>query len=119
MKKKILLGVAVLCLLSSMLVFASCGDEHACVFNETGYGYDYVKEIAITSGNSFVIRHSLRNTGSKTLKGDAYNHNFFTLGLYRPGPQERLIFPSGLTATGERSIPRLDLPTTEYGSAEY
>ena len=40
MKKKILLGLAVLCLLSSMLVFASCGDEHACVFNETTYDYD-------------------------------------------------------------------------------
>ena len=52
-----------------------------------------MKEIAITSGNSFVIRHSLRNTGSKTLKGDAYNHNFFTLGLLQTGPSRTIDFP--------------------------
>lgn len=63
------------------------------ITSETGYGYDYVKEIAITSGNSFVIRHSLRNTGSKTLKGDAYNHNFFTLGLLQTGPSRTIDFP--------------------------
>ena len=61
--------------------------------SETGYGYEYMKEIVLTSGCSFAIRHCLRNTGSKPLKGDVYNHNFFTLGLLQTGPSREIDFP--------------------------
>ncbi len=61
--------------------------------SETGYGYEYVKEIALASECGFVIRHSLRNTGCKSLKGDVYNHNFFTLGLLQTGPSREIDFP--------------------------
>ena len=40
---------------------------------ESGYGYDYTKEIALT--------------------GDVYNHNFFTMGLMETGPSRQLDFP--------------------------
>lgn len=61
--------------------------------SETGYGYEYVKEIALTSESGFVIRHRLINTGTKELKGDVYNHNFFTLGLLQTGPGRQMDFP--------------------------
>lgn len=61
--------------------------------SETGYGYEYVKEIILTSEHSFVIRHCLKNIGKKALKGDVYNHNFFTLGLLQTGPSRTVDFP--------------------------
>ncbi len=61
--------------------------------SETGYGYEYVKEIGFTSECGFAIRHCLRNTGGKTLKGDVYNHNFFTLGLLQTGTSREIDFP--------------------------
>lgn len=63
------------------------------ISSETGYGYEYVKEIVLTCECGFAIRHSLRNTGVKTLKGDVYNHNFFTLGLLQTGPSRTADFP--------------------------
>lgn len=61
--------------------------------SDTGYGYEYVKEIIILDGNSFSIRHRLMNTGTKPLNGDVYNHNFFTLGLLQTGPTRLIDFP--------------------------
>ena len=58
-----------------------------------GYGYQYRKEIAITGTSSFCIRHSLTNTGEKTLDSNVYNHNFFTLGLLATGVSRKLDFP--------------------------
>ena len=40
--------------------------------------YDYVKEIVVTGENSFELRHSLHTF--VPMRGDVYNHNFFTLG---------------------------------------
>ena len=58
-----------------------------------GYAYEYVKEIRLTGENSFTISHKLVNKGSKPLKGDVYNHNFFTLGLLETGESRQLDFP--------------------------
>ena len=73
------------------------GDDHVRfihrIASETGYGYEYVKEIALTSGSGFAIRHILKNTGAKELQGDIYNHNFFTLGLLQTGPGRQMDFP--------------------------
>ena len=63
------------------------------ISSDTGYGYEYIKEISLTSDRSFIIRHKLLNTGSRSLKGDVYNHNFFTLGLLQTGPSRQLDFP--------------------------
>lgn len=61
--------------------------------SEQGYAYEYFKETVLTGENSFSIRHRLQNKGSKTLKGDVYNHNFFTLGLLETGVSRQLDFP--------------------------
>ena len=58
-----------------------------------GYAYEYVKEIRLTGENSFCISHRLTNKGVKDLKGDVYNHNFFTLGLLETGQSRQLNFP--------------------------
>ena len=43
--------------------------------------------------DSFRISHRLVNNGTKALKGDVYNHNFFTLGLRETGVSRQLDFP--------------------------
>lgn len=58
-----------------------------------GYAYKYIKEIRLTGENSFCINHRLTNKGTKPLKGDVYNHNFFTLGLLETGETRQLDFP--------------------------
>lgn len=63
------------------------------ISSETGYGYDYVKEIEVTGEDTFCIRHKLLNTGTKSLKGDVYNHNFFTLGLLHVAEGRQINFP--------------------------
>ena len=75
-----------------------CVTEDSAVFghfvsHDSGYAYEYIKEIAITGENTFVIRHSLKNTGRKPLEGNVYNHNFFTLGLLETGSDRQLDFP--------------------------
>ena len=61
--------------------------------SEQGYAYEYHKTIALTGADSFRISHRLVNKGSKSLKGDVYNHNFFTLGLLETGVSRQLDFP--------------------------
>jgi len=61
--------------------------------SDSGYAYEYFKEIALVGKDTFRISHSLKNTGRKSLKGDVYNHNFFTLGLLETGESRLLDFP--------------------------
>lgn len=61
--------------------------------SDTGFGYEYVKEIVITGDKSFRITHKLTNTGKRELKADVYNHNFFTLGLLESTPTREMDFP--------------------------
>ena len=60
---------------------------------EEGFAYEYFKTVRLTGPDSFRISHRLTNTGSRPLKGDVYNHNFFTLGLLQTGPARQLDFP--------------------------
>lgn len=58
-----------------------------------GWGYVYEKKVRLIDGNTFEIIHSLRNTGTRTIQGQTYNHNFFTFGECRPGPEIEIDFP--------------------------
>lgn len=58
-----------------------------------GWGYEYEKTVRIIDGSSYEIAHRLLNTGSKTIEGQTYNHNFFTFGNARPGPDIEIDFP--------------------------
>ena len=75
-----------------------CVTENSVIFghfisHDSGYGYEYIKEVAITGESSFRISHSLKNTGRKPFSGDVYNHNFYTLGNLQTGPERQLDFP--------------------------
>ncbi len=61
--------------------------------NSGKWGYIYEKTVHIIDGNTFEIRHKLRNTGCLAIEGDTYNHNFITFGEARPGPEIEIDFP--------------------------
>jgi len=63
-----------------------------------GYGYVYRKTLRL-EGDTMVIDHSLRNTGSKRIETAVYNHNFFTLDRRPTGPQVSVTFPFDAKAT--------------------
>jgi alcohol dehydrogenase (cytochrome c) len=44
----------------------------------TGYAYVYTKTLRL-EGETLVLEHELKNTGTKPIVSEAYNHNFFTL----------------------------------------
>ncbi|SOE24113.1 hypothetical protein SAMN06298216_4480 [Spirosomataceae bacterium TFI 002] len=43
-----------------------------------GYAYDYSKKLKLENSD-LIISHSLKNTGTKTIKSSVYNHNFFII----------------------------------------
>lgn len=61
--------------------------------NSDKWGYVYEKTIRLIDGERFEICHNLLNTGRTAIIGDTYNHNFFTFGDARPGPEIEVDFP--------------------------
>jgi hypothetical protein len=60
----------------------------------SGYGYVYTKRIELLKNEpGFVMRHLLKNTGSKTIETDQFNHNFFVVNGLTTGPAFRIDFP--------------------------
>lgn len=50
-----------------------------------GYAYEYRKRLTL-DGDSLVLDHRLKNTGSRTIATSVYDHNFFTLDGQPTGP---------------------------------
>jgi hypothetical protein len=50
-----------------------------------GYAYVYRKVVRL-EGDSLILEHALKNTGSKRIPTVVYNHNFFTLDRQTTGP---------------------------------
>jgi len=71
------------------------GDDVRYRHTLRGY-YIYNKEVRVLSGNSFEISHEL-TACDVPLKGEVYNHNFFTLGLLSVGPGREITFPCPVT----------------------
>jgi hypothetical protein len=60
---------------------------------ESGYGYVYTKRVSLTSGKAqIVIEHTLRNTGSKPMTGQVYDHNFQRWDNETPNPDYSIKF---------------------------
>ena len=58
------------------------------------YAYVYKKVIRLTSGKpQMVIEHALKNTGTKRIVTNMYNHNFLTLDNQPPGPDFVITVP--------------------------
>jgi hypothetical protein len=62
--------------------------------DDSGWGYLYTKRISLAEGKpEFVIWHSLKNTGSKHIETQQYNHNFFMIDATPIGRNYVLRFP--------------------------
>ena len=57
-----------------------------------GYAYAYRKVLRL-DGDTLVIEHELKNTGTKPILTSVYNHNFFTLDRKTTGPDNLVRFP--------------------------
>ncbi|MGH9663482.1 MAG: hypothetical protein ACRD9L_03545 [Bryobacteraceae bacterium] len=59
-----------------------------------GYAYDYRKTVRLTKGKpQLVLEHVLKNTGSKTIETEIYDHNFFVIDREVVGPEMAIRFP--------------------------
>jgi len=58
------------------------------------FGYVYTKVIRLTKGQpQMTIEHLLKNTGTKPIVTNVYDHNFMTLDKQPPGPDYDISFP--------------------------
>jgi hypothetical protein len=68
--------------------------------SKTGYGYAYRKTVSLTKGKpQLVLDHSLRNTGTQTIRSSVYNHNFLYLDRKSPGPDFSITLPFTIQAS--------------------
>jgi hypothetical protein len=68
----------------------------------SGYGYLYRKTVRLVKGKpEMLLEHALRNTGSKAIEGNVYNHNFFVIDHQAPGPDFALKFAFEIRGAGE------------------
>jgi len=62
--------------------------------SKNGWAYLYIKRIDLKKNEpGFTITHILRNTGSKTIETDQFNHNFFVMDDQITGPDFIVQFP--------------------------
>jgi hypothetical protein len=59
---------------------------------DLGYGYGYDKTIELNA-NGFTLDLKLRNTGSKAIDTDVYNHNFFNVAGASTGEGFKVTYP--------------------------
>jgi hypothetical protein len=75
--------------------------------DDRGYGYDYSKRIALlTDEAGFVIARRLKNTGTRPIQTNHYNHNFTMIDDEPIGPAYRLTFPFA-PVVSQKETPRL------------
>jgi len=73
---------------------------HAVADAGSGYGYRYLKTVRLVRDKpEMTLEHTLKNTGSKTIRTDVYNHNFFVIDGQPTGPDFSVQFPFPLKAT--------------------
>jgi len=68
-----------------------------------GLGYVYTKVVRLTQGKpQMTISHVMRNTGSKPIVTNVYNHNFTTIDRQPPGPDVEITVPWQMTRAAGR-----------------
>ena len=71
--------------------------------NDKTYSYHYEKTVQLTNGKpELVLSHSLKNTGSRTIETNVYDHNFFVIDKHPIGPGIIISVPFNITGTGNR-----------------
>ncbi len=84
------------------------------VQSDFGFAYEYVKRIELKA-EGFVIKHSLENTGEKTIETDQFNHNFFVIDQTRSGTDFSVEFPFSLkTESDTKGLVRIEDNTIRF-----
>jgi len=60
--------------------------------SEVGYAYEYEKRITLKE-DGFLLAHCLKNTGTRAIETDQFNHNFFMIDGERSGTAFTISFP--------------------------
>jgi hypothetical protein len=67
------------------------------------FGYVYTKVVRLTPGKpQMTIAHVMRNTGSKPIATNVYNHNFTTIDMQPTGPDVEITVPWPMTRAAGR-----------------
>ena len=67
----------------------------------TGYAYLYTKTVRLLDGKpQLVLEHSLKNTGTRIIETDVFDHNFPVIDKQPTGPLMKVIFPVNVKAEG-------------------
>lgn len=68
--------------------------------SQSGYSYDYTKTVRLVPGKpQMIIDHRFKNTGTKPIATQVYDHNFLVLDHQQPGPDFVIKFPFQPTVT--------------------
>ena len=71
---------------------------HTLSESSIGFGYVYTKVLKLTPGKpQMTIAHVLKNTGSKAIVTNVYNHNFTTIDKQATGPDIEITVPWSMT----------------------
>jgi hypothetical protein len=74
--------------------------RHELTDPKSGCAYIYSKTVRLTPGKpQMTIEHNLKNTGTKAIETNVYNHGFFMLDSQPTGPDFTVTFPSDIKAT--------------------
>ena len=74
--------------------------------DDSGYAYHYTKTFRLVKGKAeFVLEHSLKNTGRKTINTGTYSHNFFYIDGKPSGPDTVVKFPFDLIDPDDQMRP--------------
>ncbi len=83
-------------------------DADSVTFTQTvndpgsGYAYEYTKTVRLVAGQPrMVLEHRLRNTGTKLIASDVYEHNFYMIDKQPTGPDVVVRFPFEVHAAGD------------------
>lgn len=73
----------------------------------SGFAYVYKKRVSLTSGKpQMVLKHSLRNTGTRAIVTSVYDHNFMSIDKLATGPglEIKFGFPAEMVAAQEPKL---------------
>lgn len=71
-----------------------------------GYGYVYTKAVRLTPGKpQMTISHVMKNTGTKPIVTNVYNHNFTTIDKQTTGPDIEVTVPWQMARAARRGGP--------------
>jgi len=70
--------------------------------DSTGYAFVYTKTVRLVKGQpEMVLEHSLKNTGTKAIESEVFDHNFPVLDKEPTGPNMQTVFPFEIKPDGQ------------------